>query len=150
MQKALATPIKLIRYVSIGLFLVSLACPCFDTGEEPGGMGQGGGLLLMGILWFFAVSPGFVWLANPLLFISWMSAGKKRDRSFITSITALLVALCFLFYKSIIKDEGGSNTTPITAHLIGYWVWLASMLTMVLGNFYMQLYGEPISGKTDS
>jgi hypothetical protein len=132
-------PAKTIKYLSISLFIISLACPCFDTNKEIGYIGQGGSLLLAGILWFMFASPGVVWLSNPLLLISWLSVGKKPNRSFITSIIAILLAMCFLFYKDIIIDESGSNTTPIIAHKIGYWLWLASMLTMLIGNLYLQL-----------
>ena len=133
------TSVKVIRYISIGLFVISLACPCYDTGNADGSFGQGAFLLLSGILWFMFASPGFVWLANPLLLYSWINAGKNRDRSFTLSIISLFLALCFLFYKDVITDEGGANTTPIIAHAIGYWLWLASIATMLLGNFCLQM-----------
>jgi len=139
MPNTSTTHIKVIRYFSIGIFLISLACPCYDTGKEDGVVGQGGLLLLSGIMWFMFMSPGFIWLANVCLLMSWTYASKKRDKSFIMSIVAILIALCFLLYKDMIIDEGG-NTTPITGHRIGYWLWVASMLVMLLGNFYIQMF----------
>jgi hypothetical protein len=134
---------KAIRFISMALFLISLALPCYDTVEKNGEFGQGAFLLISGILWFMFASPGFVWLANPLLILSWVNAGKNRDRSFVLSIIAVFFALCFLFYKDIVKSESGS-TTPIIAHNIGYWLWVSSILTMLLGNVYLQLFGMDI------
>jgi len=141
---ATLTTSKFIRYFSIGIFIFSLLCPCFDTEKAAGGPGQGGGLLLQGLFWFMYMSPGFVWLANPLLLFSWIYLNKKRTRSLIFSVVSFFMAACFLFYKDMLTDESGSNSTPIIAHQAGYWLWLVSILIMLFGNLYLKVVGDDL------
>jgi hypothetical protein len=133
---------KKVTYISLALFVISLACPCYDTGNEAGGWGQGATLLIMGITWFVYPIPYGIWLANPALLFSWKYISKKPVRSFILSIAATLLALGFLLCKELRLDESGSNFTPVTEHRVGYWLWLMSMFTMAFGNLYMELVSK--------
>jgi len=130
---------KITLYVSIGLFLLSLVCPCFDTGKDVGDWGQGATLLIMGTFWFIYPIPYGIWLANPALLFSWIFISRKPVLSFTLSLLASVLALCFLLCKELMTDESGSNYTPLIAHKIGYWLWLASMATMLFGNLYLEL-----------
>jgi hypothetical protein len=135
----ITTKKNITLYISIGLFLLSLICPCFDTGKDVGSWGQGAILLIMGIGWFIFPIPYGIWLANPALLFAWILVRRKPVTSFISSLVATVLALCFLLCKELLTDEGGSNYAPIVEHKIGYWLWLASMVTMLFGNLYHEL-----------
>lgn len=138
----ITTKKNITLYISIGLFLLSLICPCFDTGKDVGDWGQGAILLIMGIGWFIYPIPYGIWLANPALLFSWILVRRKPVTSFILSLVATVLALCFLLCKELLTDESGSNYAPIVEHKIGYWLWLASMVTMLFGNLYQELTSD--------
>lgn len=128
---------KVFKYISILLFLTALIFPCFDTMEEEGEDGEGAALLLSGFFGFFSTTAGFSWLANPALWMSWSYFTKKPRQSFIASVIAVLFALSFLLFKTIMVNEAG-GTSSVVKYRIGYWLWLASCLIMLIGNIYLR------------
>jgi hypothetical protein len=85
---------------------------------------------------FFASVAGFSWLANPFILASWITLKKNRKKSLILSLIATLLSVSFLFFSEVVKDESGSPR-QITAHKVGYWLWLSSMIVMVIGNLVL-------------
>jgi hypothetical protein len=63
-------------YISIGLFVVAMTQTAYyDVTDDPAR--NSAGLLLIG--WMGALASGYIeWIANPLLFYSWVSALHKR------------------------------------------------------------------------
>ena len=129
---------NIIKYLSVGVFLISIACPCFDTEKEPGDHWEGMAILLSGFFGFFSSLTGLVWLANPALWFSWGFVIKKPNVSLILSLIAVAIGFSFLLCTDIMTDEGSSNFSLITRYRTGYWLWIASMLTMLLGNLYLK------------
>ena len=81
----------------------------------------------------FAVPQGiFGWLANPLLFAAWISFAREAfGKSVAFSVAALAFALTFhLHHGSSFHDGSGMNTFGRAA--LGYWLWIASLLTTLL------------------
>jgi hypothetical protein len=69
-----------------------------------------------------------LWLANPILFVSWIATfGEKKALSIPLSLIPLLLAASFLTMKTAVHGEDG-YPSPITGTSIGYWLWLASMI----------------------
>ncbi|WP_413669604.1 hypothetical protein ACEN9X_06395 [Mucilaginibacter sp. Mucisp86] len=128
---------KVFKYLSILLFLTALIFPCFDTMAEEGEEGEGAAILLSGFFGFFSSAVGWSWLANPALWVSWGYFTKKPRQSFLASAIAVLFALSFLFFKSIMINEAGGTST-IIKYRIGYWLWLGSSLVMLIGNTYLK------------
>ncbi|MDR1959787.1 MAG: hypothetical protein LBQ54_12215 [Planctomycetaceae bacterium] len=114
--------------LSIILFLMSLTQPAFIV---DGGMYIGFLLLLIGWLGV-GLGAGISWLANPLILVSWVTAGVP-GLSFVLSLLAALFAGSFLMFDEIIRDEGG-GMEKIVGYSSGYWFWLFSMLVMLAGN----------------
>lgn len=129
--------IKVFKYLSILLFLTALIFPCFDTMAEEGEEGEGAALLLSGFFGFFSTAVGWSWLANPALWVAWGYFIKKPRQSFIASVIAVFFALSFLLFKTIMINEAG-GTSSIVRYRIGYWLWLASSLVMLIGNIYLK------------
>ena len=50
--------------------------------------------------------------------------------------TALGFSLSFLLQKHWDRDESGSHTATITGHGLGYWLWIASMVTALVGSLF--------------
>ncbi len=121
---------KSVLLISIGLFAVSLSqeaycttnlCrPSFDA-------------LITGALGFLYGGAAITWLANPILFISWISINKNLKLSFILSFLAAVISLAFLFFSKVIDNEAG-HVNSIISYKLGYWLWLSSSITMLIGN----------------
>jgi hypothetical protein len=126
--------VRIIRYISIGLFLLSLTQSCFSI--EDGGSGSPGIVaLLVGAVFFFTSPAAFVWFANPLLLLAWVYLFSKPKVSLVTSVLAFLVSSSFMCFKSIRTDEGGF-LHPIVRYEFGYVLWVASSLIVVFANIY--------------
>lgn len=83
-------------------------------------------------------AAGFCWLANPLLVACWLSFGKKPKVAMFLASGSFLLAFFFLLVNQVVADEGGNSRT-ITERKAGYWLWLASHFTMLLGT-YIAMY----------
>jgi hypothetical protein len=83
-------------------------------------------LLLFGWLGIVTTGWGIVWLANPLLFISWISFYRGKKKALPFSIMAAVLAASFLFFKA-------KNKNTIIILGAGYWLWLASCIVCFAG-----------------
>lgn len=118
------------RLVSIALFSISLTqlCYCTESSCE-----YSAGTLLMGWAGLYMGGPMLVWLANPLLFISWLTVKHYPYASLAFSVMAALTSLSFLLFTTI-YNHNDEWTSSITRYGSGYWLWLASCWSMVTGN----------------
>jgi len=125
------TPTKLALAISIVLFIVSLTQNAYCTTNL---CRPGYDAFICGALFGFATGgASWTWFANPLLFISWFR-WKSADRtSFTISIIAFCIALTFLFLPVVGDNEAG-HINRIISRDLGYWLWLASALTMLVSN----------------
>lgn len=118
-------------WIGIVLYLICLSQDAFYvSGRNPDAWSNGLGLLLTG--WVGHIS----WLANPILFLSWMFfAWEKYTVCLVTSVFALLIALAFLMTDSIVV-----STRPdyelVVSYEIGYYFWLCSMLASIVVSFW--------------
>ena len=119
--------------ISNGLFLFSLTQECYCTTSGCGGSWSGLAVLISGCLGFFMCPAAYTWLANPLLLASWININKKGNASLIGSSIATLLTISFLFFHQVIVNEGG-NYDNITGYKLGYWLWMASSLTTLIGS----------------
>ncbi|MCQ6960617.1 hypothetical protein [Mucilaginibacter aquariorum] len=124
---------KIITLVcSITLYIASLTQSGFSTDNGQVDNGPGYALVLTG--WLCVSIAGISWFANPLLILSWFSfKSQSNKRSLFLSLLAFLISLSFMFNKFIIVDEGGS-LHEISGYRLGYWLWLASCVLMLIGN----------------
>lgn|SRR6185437_10054690 len=129
---------KTILFISIGLFVISLSQKCFCTTYS---CGDSIAVFFSGFFGFFLSFTNLIWLANPLLILSWIIINRNNKLSVVMSFLAALFALSFLFFPKIIDNENG-NVSQIISYKIGYWLWLASCWVMFLGNFFIYRYSK--------
>jgi hypothetical protein len=139
---------NVIRSISIVLFVAAMTQVCFDTESAPGESGEGAALVISGFFGFFSSITGLTWLANPALWYSWVQITRKPNHSLLASMLATIISLSFLLCKDMIVNEGGTTST-ITDVRIGYWLWLSSIGTMLIGNFIVK-YLPPLPSITRS
>ncbi len=76
---------------------------------------------------------GVIWLANPLFITSslFIMFSKKQNLPFVLSLIASILAISFTQVTEIIRTEAG-HTGKIDRYLLGYWLWLLSILLMLI------------------
>jgi hypothetical protein len=125
--------------LSVALYLL---CLPFDTFCVSGQCSRwpGWGVLLFGPLGLLVSVTNWTWLANPFLFGAWLGLAIGGKLPSVTSgvaalalsLTALVIAVSFLFQRQIMTNEGGI-LFPITGYRIGYWIWLSSIAVCCFG-----------------
>ena len=125
-----------LRFVSCAVFIISLTQKSFCT---EGSCGDGIACLISGAIGFATGGAALTWLANPLLFLSWILIHKNPKLSLQISIAATLIALSFLFFKQIMADEAG-NYSRIISYKFGYWLWVSSSVIMFVGNLVSKYF----------
>jgi hypothetical protein len=98
-------------------------------------------VFLFGIFGFFKSWAGLSWLANPLLFLSWVAAKKSPKTSTFASLLACILSLSFMFFSEVMDNEGG-YMNKITSLGWGYWLWTISigfaLISNIVGWFHNQ------------
>jgi hypothetical protein len=117
---------------SILLYCAALAFPGFyvtQGNELPKPGIDGRWILFFGP---FALFQGIVtWLANPVLFVSWIATViQKQSAALVFSLMALGLGLSFFFYHGS-KFHDGSQINTIGYPALGYWLWITSIVTAV-------------------
>ncbi len=131
---------KIILFLSISTFIISLTQKCYCTDEC-------GDSIMVLILGFFGIISGLVgltWYANPLLLLSWCTINDNKY-STIFSIISFVLSFSFLLFDEIMDDEAG-HYSKIVSYELGYWLWLLSTAIMVFGNLLIgrKLKKDPI------
>jgi len=121
--------------MSVIFFIISLTQKSFSTVGGP--ISRGIMDLLVGWMGVIMLDPpAMVWLANPILILSWVVNKKHKKASFIFSVVSMIIMLSFLFFDEIIVNESG-YPSKITSIKLGYWLWVSSAFIMVLGNAFL-------------
>ena len=118
---------------SIVLFLLSLTQTGYHVdGPDEAGWHPSVGLLVVGCLGPF--TGVFAWLANPLLVATWimMRSRSRRGTALCCAVASLGMSLSFLLHEQVMKDEAG-HYARITGYGLGYWLWVASIITALAG-----------------
>ena len=79
----------------------------------------------------FLGGAGLAWLANPLLITAWMTFKYPRFSVWF-SIFAVIFAGSFLLFTHI--PTGGIGDIQVYQRHVGYWLWLSSMIVILMGN----------------
>jgi hypothetical protein len=83
--------------------------------------------LVFGWLGLVAYPTNLIWLANPLLFASWLAILQRlRLRAVACSVAAFGLGGAFLLASKVMASESG-YPSAVTGYKAGYWLWLASM-----------------------
>lgn len=126
---------KMIREIlavtlSVTLFVISLTQDGFYTGAH--NPWPGWNILLTG--WLELMYLKVNWFANPVLLLAYFfMLIKQYGLAAIASLTSVIFAASFLARKTIVMD----TISHITGYGIGYWLWLASFIIMLLSSLYL-------------
>ena len=123
--------------MSTAIFGLSLTQETFYVNRElqPDAWANGLGNLLLGM---FSDNPS--WLANLMMIPAWI-VYKKPVPAMILAFCAFLIAFSFYFNGKITGNEAG-HTEYATHYLIGYWLWLTSMLSYSVYQLIILLKGR--------
>jgi hypothetical protein len=117
---------RLLATLSLVLYFICLATPAYHPviGYAEAGVYYGWAALLLGPIGLFV--GHFSWLANPLLWFSWLKFRRKNyGTAFVASILAIIMALTFLLNETIPVGSSGSYKYEV---LFGYFLWLGSVV----------------------
>jgi hypothetical protein len=123
-----------LTVVSVVIFLFAMTQAAFYQNRPAEPVTHAVWLLASG--WLGVLIGYFEWIANPLIFYSWISARRKRILpALLASIAAVGLILSFLLRKKMDWPGMATDTHPdIQGYAPGYWLWLASALVMVLAS----------------
>ena len=129
---------------SIIVFAISLFQDCFCTNDCINSFS----VLITGIFGIIVGGANLCWLANPLLLVSWIFFYFNTKVSFVFSLIASLISFMFIFSTEVAIDEAGTPR-QIENLEFGYWLWLFSMLIILIGNS-AQIYFRYSTKKTSA
>lgn len=123
---------KILAFISIGLFAVALTQNGYYI-DRPNRNAWAPAWGELAVGWISVFSGTVAWLGNPLLFASWVALFNKALRAAgLFAAVALGFMLSFLLNRTIIDSEAPSYAR-ITGYGLGYWLWLSSAATVVIG-----------------
>jgi hypothetical protein len=145
----------LIFLVSILCFLLACALPAVDfnlvyVGDNAAAYGQvvediwpGGVLLLSGWAAMLVTPiPGSAWLANFLYLATailyWF---KRQGLTILVGILAVILGFIGTYismWMPLIGDEQGNTRLALDHFLVGFWLWLAAPLVLVIGTAFLK------------
>lgn len=125
--------------ISLCLFLACLAFPAFYVGVD---QAPSGSLSLLATGWMGFFYGQFSWLANPAYVAAFIARRAEPPFSLSLAIVALLLALSFLFNRTIVVNEGGLSDV-ITGVGWGYFLWVTAMLVLVLAQSHVVWRNPP-------
>jgi hypothetical protein len=133
-------------WCSLLAYVVCLALPAYRTdyyGKSQDHLGLEA--LLLGVVGIFA--GHFSWVANPLLWLSWLKrGGATSGLAFVFAFLALLAATLFLAGETIAVGSAGEFPYHAAA---GFYVWLFSIaLSTVAALLYVPSTGNAPSAQS--
>ncbi|MEH7157496.1 hypothetical protein [Neobacillus drentensis] len=109
------------------LYFISLMSPALTTAS--GAKFWGLNILLIGWLGIFAgMMSAASWYAN-LIFIYISVKTFKGEKTGISHLIMLLLAIRTFFPMELMVDEGG-NTSIITEHNLGFYFWVSAIMLL--------------------
>jgi hypothetical protein len=84
-------------------------------------------------VWPVALGATFTWLANPLLGCGWITLKHNPKWAAGLGLVATALSLSFPLFDRVIADAAG-HYRPVTGYGPGYWLWVASCVTLLAGS----------------
>lgn len=122
----------------MGLYALSLTQQAYCITGSCGNHWRGISIVALGAIGGIISLAGLTWYANPLIWAAWSQVNKKPKQALIFSLIATLISASFLLAGSI-SDVQPNVTSYITGYRIGYWLWLGSMVTTLVGSAIVYL-----------
>lgn len=130
---------NLILLICLILYLASLPFTAVYAKEH-----EMSGLACALLGWAEMDGGGIAWMANPLLFIAvFIFLLKKIKISAVISLIAFGLTFCYLSVGEITVNEAG-HKFPITGYGPGYFLWIASCFSLLIGNIILMRSPEKV------
>ena len=81
----------------------------------------------------------FTWLANPIILFSLFIFRHSKRTALTLSIISTILILLFLVFDKVVDNEAG-HYSKVTELKLGYWLWLFSSLTILIGSLIMTMH----------
>jgi hypothetical protein len=119
--------------ISLALFSISLTQKGFSLGHSNPDSWPGWAIIVFGPMGLFSGLPAnYVWLANPLLLVSWFGVVERRGIVMLAaSLPSFMIAVSFLFCSRISVSDWGT-VSAIDHPALGYWLWLTSIAWCII------------------
>jgi hypothetical protein len=114
--------------ISILLFLLSLTQDVFYREQHPREPETETGLLLLLFGWLAVFEGVLAWLANPALFVAWITMWFRPTFAAAAAVVSLLFSLSFLGIHTIPPDP------RVISHGPGYWIWVLSIVSALVAS----------------
>ncbi|MDR3026427.1 hypothetical protein [Chryseobacterium sp.] len=142
---------KRIVLISLLMFTLSLSFAAFKV-EDMGEIKNYKAFeaFLIGPISFLGggIFEFLVWTANIWFFISVICCYKKYfSLSLILGLIALVPAMSFFFWKEVLVSENG-RMGKIYSLETGYFLWVVSIIFLVVGSFYLSIKTKFPSSQT--
>jgi len=121
---------KITLFISIGLFIASLTQEAYCTTNL---CRSSIDCLITGGVGFLYGGAALTWLGNPILITSWILHKKRLLLSLIGSSLSVIISLSFLLFQNVVDNEAG-HLNAIVNYKMGFWLWVASSFSMLVGN----------------
>lgn len=119
--------------LSVAALIFSLTQKTYCIDGNCGNYGDGFYSFFLGFIGILGGGAYLSWFANFFLVAAWIYYPKTKTVSFVLSGIGLCVALNFMTFETIMKNEAG-HYGDITDYALGYYFWLASFVIITLGN----------------
>lgn len=132
---------KVTVSLSLLLFAFSLTLEAFYIGDPEDSKFSSAFAFGLGWLGFMAGNfmTTFLWLANPLYILAIIQSGFNKKVSALISWLVAGLALGFLAVGTIATSESGNGPFYNIIVGTGYWIWLAAITVLALGNMISYL-----------
>lgn len=120
---------KAMTWVSLLFYLLSLTQQSYCTTLMCRGSLDA---LIMGSIGLLFGGANVTWLANPILYLSWIFR-RRTKVGIVLSALAFIISISFLLFDRIVDNESG-HLNKIVSYEAGYWLWISSSITMVVGS----------------
>lgn len=87
------------------------------------------------------IGATFVWLANPVMFLSLVFIRVNNRAALLFSVLSILLMLSFLLFDRVLDNEAG-HYNKIVTYKSGYWLWVLSSFTVLSGAIILTLKGK--------
>ena len=130
---------KNILIASIILLALSFTQPAFFIDRvDYDGWSNSFILFFLGFFSLLTGLAGLVWLANPLIILSWIFSFKREKTAILLGISSMILSSSFLFFDEIVTSSR-PDYSKITEYKLGYWLWLASIYFFTIATIIIHL-----------
>jgi hypothetical protein len=137
--------------ISVFIYAISCALPALEFNDPENPVYFGFHVLIIG--WLGTFIGQFGWFANLFLIVPvFLLLIRRWVGAFVGAMLSLGIALLslMLFHQNVPANEGGTREIQLQHLRIGFYVWLASMVSLGLGALILRQFDRTSAKNPDS